>query len=130
MARIVVGAAMQSQDTERASYLRKAKVGGLSVGERSEFPCAAFNDVARNMVGESGGFRAGARRIRENVKIGEGTFFDEPHRRGVIVFRFAGKTGEYVGTNGSMRQDVADQFDAARVVFGAVPAVHSGEDAV
>jgi len=64
------------------------------------------------------------------VQVGERESFDEGERGGVVIFGFAGKAGDDVGTDGGLGEAVVDEFDATGVVFGAVPAVHGGEDAV
>jgi len=38
----------------------------------------------------------------------------------VVVFGFAGEAGDYVGADGSVREALMDEFDAAGVVLGAV----------
>ena len=42
----------------------------------------------------------------------------------------AGEAGDNVGADGGVRKLFVDEFDAAGVMFRAIPAVHSGEDAV
>jgi len=64
------------------------------------------------------------------VKIGEGERFDEGERDGVVVFSFTGETGDDVGADGRVWEAFVDEFDAAGIVLGAIPAVHGGEDAV
>jgi hypothetical protein len=64
------------------------------------------------------------------VEIGEGTIFDEAESGGVICVGFAGETGDDVGADSGVREAVTDQFNAAGIVFGAVPTMHGGEDAV
>ena len=64
------------------------------------------------------------------MKIGEGAFLDEAEGDGVVVFRFAGEAGEDIGADRGLRKNLAEQFDAARVVFGTVPATHGCEDAI
>ena len=82
------------------------------------------------MIFQKGGFGTGAARIREDVEIGEGTIFDETQSGGVIRSGFAGKAGDDIGTNSRVRKAVADEFNAAGIVLGAVPAMHGGEDTV
>src|SRR5882724_2379899 len=48
----------------------------------------------------------------------------------MVVFGFAGEAGDDISADGGVRETFVDEFDAAGVVFGAVPAVHGGEDAV
>ena len=45
-------------------------------------------------------------------------------------FGFAGEAGDDVGADGGVGEAFVDEFDAAGVVLGAVPAVHGGKDAV
>ena len=109
---------------------------GLAEGSRfgfaedAEFAGATLDDGAGDFVCESGSFSAGTLRKRENVEIGEVEVFDEVHGCGVVVFGFAGKTSDDVGADSSVGEAFVDEFDAAGVVFGTVPAVHGGKDAV
>ena len=64
------------------------------------------------------------------MQIGERALVDEAQCRRVIQFGFAGKAGEDVGAQGRMRQGFVDQFDAAGVVFGAIPAMHGREHTI
>jgi len=64
------------------------------------------------------------------VEIGKGTSIDEAQSGRVIRSGFAGKAGDDVGTDRGVREPVADEFNATGIVFGAVPAVHGGEDTV
>ena len=48
----------------------------------------------------------------------------------MVGFGFAGEAGDDVGADGGVGEAVVDEFDAAGVVFGAIPAVHGGQDAV
>ena len=64
------------------------------------------------------------------MEIGEGTIFDETQSGGVIRIGFAGEASDDVGADGGVREAVADEFNAAGIVFGAVPTMHGGEDAV
>src|SRR5204863_157603 len=83
-----------------------------------------------DFVRECGGFGARTRRKREDMKIGEGQTFDKGYRGGVVVFGFAGEAGDDVGADGGVGETLMDECDAARIVLGAVPAVHGGQDAV
>src|SRR5207302_7350999 len=103
---------------------------GFAFGESAQFAGAALEDSAGNLIGERRGFCAGALRIGKNVKIGERKRLDETKRRGVVVFRLTGKTGNDVGADGGMRKALADKFDAARVMPGAIPTVHGSKDAI
>ncbi len=82
------------------------------------------------MICREGGFGAGAARIREDVEIGEGTIFDETQSSGVIRSGFAGKAGDDIGTDSGVRKALANEFNAAGIVFGAVPAMHGGKDGI
>jgi hypothetical protein len=64
------------------------------------------------------------------VKIGERAAFDEVDGCSVIIGGLTWKACNDVGTDRGIRELVANEFDAARVVFGAIPAMHGGEDAV
>src|SRR5229473_1563789 len=64
------------------------------------------------------------------MKVGEREALDEGHGCGVVIFGFAGEAGDYVGADGSVGEEDVDEFDAASVVFRAIPAVHGGQDAV
>jgi hypothetical protein len=55
---------------------------------------------------------------------------DERESCSVIGFGFAGEAGDYVGADGGVGEAIVDQVDAAGVVFGAVPAVHRGENPI
>ena len=60
------------------------------------------------------------------MEIGEGEALDEGECGGVVVFEFAGETGDDVGADGGVREAFVDEFDTAGIVLGAVPAVHGG----
>jgi len=107
-----------------------AEGGGFAFAERTELAGAALDGGAGNLVRESRGSGAGTLGVRENVEIGEGQLFDEGERGGVVCLGFAGESGDDVGTDGGVREAFVDERDAAGVVFGAIPAVHGGEDAV
>jgi len=64
------------------------------------------------------------------VEVSEGARGDEVERRGVVSIGFAGKACDDVGAYGGVGQALMDQFDAAGVMFGAIPAMHGGENAV
>jgi len=64
------------------------------------------------------------------VDIGKGQTFDEGHGGGVVVFGFAWEAGDDVGADSGVGETFVDEFDAAAVMLGAVPAVHGGKDAV
>src|SRR5256885_8672023 len=82
------------------------------------------------MVRESSGASSGTNRVGKNMQISEGTGLDEIHRGGVVVLAFAWEAGDDVGADGGVRQLFADEIDAARVVFGAIPAMHGGKNSV
>ena len=107
-----------------------AEGGGFCFAEGAEFAGAALDDGTGDFVRKRSGFSARTLGKRENVEIGEREALDECERGGVVVFGFAGETGDDVGADGGVREALVDEFDAAGVVFGAVPAVHGGEDAV
>src|SRR5580704_19346221 len=89
-----------------------------------------MNCGCRNFVGQAGRAGAWTLREREDVEVGERQSVDKRNGGGVVFFRLAGETGDYVGSNGRVREMLADEFDAARVVLGAIPAVHDGADAI
>ena len=120
----------QRQNFERGVELRFAEGGGLFLGERAEFAGALSNRCGGNMIGHRLGRGAGANGVREDVEIGERAALDKVESRGVIFGGFAGKTGDDVGADGGVGKLVADEFDTARVVFGAIPAMHRAKDAV
>src|SRR5467141_680091 len=120
----------QSEDAEGAAELGLAEGGGFGFAEGAEFAGAALDDSAGDFVRKRGGFGARALGKRENVEIGEGQRFDEGYGCGVVGFGFAGEASDDVGADGGVGEAFADQFDAAGVVFGAVPAVHGGENMI
>src|SRR5262249_7333039 len=91
---------------------------------------AAPDDGAGDLVRERSGLGAGTLRVRENVEISKRERFDEGQSGSVVIFGLAGKAGDDVGADGGVREALADEFDAARVVLGAVPAVHGCQDAI
>ena len=120
----------EGEDAEGAAELGMAESGGFGFAEGAEFAGASLDGGAGEFVRKCGGFGAGALGKRENVEIGEGEVFDEGHGCSVVVFGFAGEAGDDVGADGGVGESLMDEFDAAGVVLGAVPAVHGGEDAV
>ena len=64
------------------------------------------------------------------MKIGERIAVDEVDRGGVVVGGFAGETGDDVGADGGVGELIADEFDPAGVVLGAIPTMHGGENSV
>ena len=123
-------ATTQGEKLQFAVDLGITKGGRFGFGEGTKFTGAGFDGAAGEMIGQGCGFGAWALRIREDVEIGEGTIFDETQGGGVIRFGFAGKTGDDVRADGGVRQAVADEFNAAGIMFGAIPAVHGREDLV
>src|SRR2546430_13665538 len=121
---------MEGEDAKAPPDLRLAERDGFAFAESAQFAGAALDDRAGNVVRERSSLGAGALRIRKNVEIGERESFDESTRGGVVVLRFARETGNDVCTDGGVRESFADEFDAACVMLGAIPAVHSGKDAV
>jgi len=121
---------MKGEDAKRAADLGLTEGGGFGFAEGAKFAGAALDDGARDFVRKIGGLGARALRERENMEIGERKALDEGERGGVIVFGFAGETSDDVGADGGVREAFADEFDAAGIVLGAIPAMHGGEDAV
>ncbi len=64
------------------------------------------------------------------MEIGERTIFDKAQSRGVIRLSFAGESGDNVSADSCVWKALTDEFNAAGIMFGAVPAMHGGEDAV
>ncbi len=58
------------------------------------------------------------------MEIGEGARFNEGQRCSVVGFGFAGEAGDDIGADGGMREAFVDEFDAAGIVLGAIPAAH------
>jgi len=121
---------MKRKDAEHPAGLGSAEGGSFAFAEGAQFAGAALDDVARHLIGERDSLRARAPRIGENMQIGERKSFDEGESGGVVVFRFTRKTGDDVGTDGGVREAFVDEFDAARVMLSAIPAVHGRKDAV
>src|SRR6266851_1700957 len=120
----------EREDAEGAAVLGLAEGGGFGFGEGAEFAGASLDCGAGELVRKMGGFGAGALGKRENVEIGEGEAIDKGERGGVVGFGFAGEAGDYVCADGGVGETLVDEFDAAGVVLGAIPAVHGGQDAV
>jgi len=120
----------EGEDAKGAADLGMAEGGGFGFAEGAEFAGAAFDGGAGDFVCERGGFGAGALGKREDMEIGEGEALDEGERGDVVVFSFAGEAGDDVGADGGVGETFVDEFDAACVVRGAIPAVHGGEHAV
>jgi len=64
------------------------------------------------------------------VEIGERVLRNELEGCGVVGFGFSREASDDVGADGGVGQTVVDEFDAAGVVFGAIPAMHGGKDAI
>ena len=127
---IVLFIAMEGEDAEGAADLRAAKGRGFFFTEGTELTGAALGGGAGNLTWQAGCGCAGPFRIRENVKIGEGKRFDEGESCGMVAFGFAGEAGDDVGADGGVGEAVVDEFDAAGIVFGAIPAMHGSQDFV
>ena len=121
---------MEGEDAKGTTVLGTAERGGFGFAEGAQFAGTAFDGLRRHLIGKRGGAGAGALRIGKDMKVSEREALDERQRGGVIVFRFARETGDDVGADGGVRKKRVDEFDATGVVFDAVPAVHSPEDAV
>lgn len=104
--------------------------GGLGFAEGAQFAGAAFDGGSRNVIWESGCVRSGAQRIGKHVKVSERQRLDEMHCGGVIIFGFARESGDEVSADGGVGKLLANEFDAPRVVFGTIPAMHGGENVV
>ena len=107
-----------------------AEFGGLAGGEGAKFAGAALDDLAGELLREGGSARAGALGVRKDVQVGERARCDEVECGGVIGIGFAGEARDDVRADGGVREMLVDEFDAAGIVFGAIPAMHGGEDAV
>jgi hypothetical protein len=130
-ARTVISVARdQGEDAEGAAELGLAEGGGFGFAEGAEFAGAALDDGAGDFVRKGGGFGAGTLGKREDVEIGEGERFDEGESSGVVLVGFAGEAGDDVGTDGGVGEAFADEFDAASVMLGTIPAVHGGENTI
>ena len=121
---------VECEQQKHTARLRAMEFRELAFAQGPQFAGAAFDDVGGQVIGKIGGAGAGPNGIRKNVKIAEWAGLDEVHGGGVIFFRFAGETGDNVGADGSVRELFANEFDAAGVMFGAIPAVHGGENFV
>ena len=121
---------MQREDAEGAAELGAAEGGRFAGGEGAEFAGATLDEMAGKMIGERSSAGAGTRRVGKDVEVGERAGFDELQGGGVVGIGFAGKAGDHVGADGGVGQVVVDKFDAASVMFGAIPAMHGGEDAI
>ncbi len=122
--------ATKGQNAKFTANLRIAECGGLGLGQSAEFTSSALDDAARELIGESGSLGAGALRVGKNVEIGERQILDKAERGSVIFFGFARETGDDIGADGGVGEEFADELDAAGIVFGAIPAMHGGEDTV
>ena len=120
----------QREQRKPAAGLRTMEDGGLGFAEGAQFAGAALRGGGRNVIWESGCARAGAHRVGKHVKVSERARLDEMHCGGVIVFGFARESGDDVSADGGVRKLLANEFDAPRVVFGTIPAMHRGENVV
>lgn len=98
--------------------------------EGAKFACALVNGVRGNGAGEICAFGPRARRKRKNMQIAERQGGDEIHGGGVICVAFAGEANDDVGADGGVRQRAADEFDAAGIMRGAIPAMHSTKNPI
>ena len=64
------------------------------------------------------------------MEIGEGPRVHEVEACRVIGVAFAREADDHVGADGGVREMLPNEFDAASVMFGAIPAVHGRENAV
>lgn len=122
--------AMKRKNAEFAADLRVAERGGFFVREEAKFAGTALDNTGRKRIGHAGGLGARASGVGKHVKVSERERFDEMHGGRVIFFRFAGEASDHIGADGGMGEKLTNQLDTARIVFGAIPAVHGGEDAV
>ena len=84
----------------------------------------------RKMAGEPGRGRARAAGIGEYVEVSKWQTFYKGQRFGVLFSGFSGKSSDYIRSDGGVREAFANQFHAASIVFRAIPAMHSAEDAI
>ena len=64
------------------------------------------------------------------MKIRKRQPLDEVHRRPVLFFRFARKSGDDIRANRGVRQSFVDDFDSPGIMRSAVPPVHRVKNAV
>ena len=110
--------------------MRFAKGGGFFFGEAAEFTGALLDGGGGNVIGYLRGCGPRPDGVRENVEVGERMVVDEVDRGGVIFGAFAGEAGDDVGADGCLGKLIADEFDPACVVLGAIPPVHRGKNFV
>jgi len=127
--RYVAGAA-QGEGRKSAAGLRAVESGGFGFAEGAELAGTLFDDVRRTVIWKRGCLSTGPGRIGKNVEICEGSPLDELESSGMFLFGFAREAGDNVGADCSVGEVLTDEFDAASVVFGAIPAVHGGENSV
>jgi hypothetical protein len=121
---------MEGEDAEGAADLGTAEGGRFGFAEGAKLTGATLDDVAVNVAREGGSARSGSRRVGKNVKVSERKTLDEGESGGVIGFGFARKAGDDVSADGGVRKLLANELEAASVMFSAIPAMHGGEDAV
>jgi len=121
---------MQRENEEVPADLRLAKSRRFALRKSSQLAGAALDHALWLLMRKRCRFGAGAPGKRKNVQVGERKRLDKCE--GCCVFRvcLSGKAGDDVGADGGMRKQFADEFDAAGIVLGAIPAVHSRKDAV
>ena len=64
------------------------------------------------------------------MQVGERHPADERERRAVIFLGLPGESGDRIRANRRVREPLAHQLRAPRVVFGAIPPVHRRQNAV
>ena len=122
--------ALEGEDAEGAAGLGGAESGGFFPREGTQLAGALLDDVNRNLTGLGSRFGAGALRVGKDVEVGEWETLDKFHGGSVVCVGFARETGDDVGADGGVGKAFVDEFDAASVVLGAIPAMHGREDAV
>ena len=121
---------IQGQDVMSAADLRLAEGSGFRFAEGAKLAGAAVDDFAGNLRFERSGFCSRTRRVRKNVEISERKRVNEKKSVFVIGFGFSGEADDDIGADSGVRKKFANEFDAAGVMLGTVPAVHGGEDIV
>jgi len=104
----VIIISIEGEDAEVPAHLRLAERSSFAFAESPQLAGAALDDSAGNVVRQRGRFGAGAFRIGKDVEISERARFDEGERGRVVFFRFARKTGDDVGADGSVREAFVD----------------------
>ena len=120
----------QRQNFDCRTELRFAECCRLFLGEYAKFAGTRMNRRSRNVIQHRLRRRPGTNGIREDVQIGKRTALDELDRCGVVFGGFPGETRDNVSADRGVGKLIANKFDSARVVFGAIPAMHRGKYAV